>query len=350
MSHKTHASTAKGRAGLVTAATLPWRPLMVIGGVLLAMMAGATLWIVPAGNWFALTAALVGLGGVLALSGLALLLGQHRRASRGLERSSRRGYLLPAMIISLTLAFLASLVPLPLPYAWPSTVLFVVFVLSALWFAWRMIRTAAPAEYQRAQQAYQRGDHAAALALLDEVERDHPDDYGTLHLRALIYRQRRQYDRAREVSERLLELRPDLYYGYAELGLAFLAEGQPARARKPLRRATEVAPELAEGHFNLGIACAEAADDQGAVEALSRALRLGLNDSVTRAMARYHLFVALQALGRQDEAEVERRYLQRYAGVLRRWRHELREGSFSSSEQQKEETLIAAIERVTRPV
>jgi len=71
---------------------------------------------------------------------------------------------------------------------------------------------------------------------------------------------------------------------------------------------------------------------------------------VTRAMARYHLFVALQALGRQDEAEVERRYLRRYAGVLRRWRHELREGSFSSSEQHKEETLIAAIERVTRPV
>jgi tetratricopeptide (TPR) repeat protein len=344
--HEGIINIASKRRSFASTAAFPWRQLLLLGGALLAMMAGVTLVIAPEGGWFALTLGVTLLGVCMALTAGVLLVIQRQRRARGLEHVGRPAYLLPGMIGLLILALLASLLPLPQGYDWANTLLFLVLLGGALWLAWQMMRTAAPTEYQRAQQAYQRGEFDVALGLLDEVERQQPEYYGSYYLKALIYRQRRQFSPAREATERLLALRPDLYYGYAEQGLLLLAEGHPQEARIPLQRATEVAPELAEAYFNLGMAYAEEADHAGTVAALSRALYIGLSDGVTQLMARHYLVVALRDSGQREAAHREWLRLRRRMGTLRRWRRELSEGSLPAVERHKEEKLIAEIERL----
>lgn len=289
-------------------------------------------------------------GILIALLGAALLLSQQRQASRGLDGTMHngRGYTIAGVVVLLGLAFVLSLVPLPFPAAWMDNVLPLICVALAFWLGMRLLRAAAPLDYQRAQRAYMEGNLDVALALLRDVEEKRPDFYGTYHLRAMVRRQRKDYVAAREAANRLVALRPDLYYGYAELGLTLLEEAKPAEAREPLRRAVDLAPELPEGQFNLGMACTEAGDFEGAILPLKRALHLGLRDAVTGLMARYHLFRALEALGRHAEAEVELQRLRRRAGVLRRWREELGDSGQPASERRQEQALISAIERAIK--
>ena len=331
-------------------AVLPWRQFMVLGGVLVAMMAGATLMLAPKGGWLIATRAVLALSLFSALSGVILLLLHHRQASKGLDvaLSDRRGYALAGLIASLLLAFVSSFAPIPFPATWMNNVLPLLGVVLALWLGSRLLQGAAPLDYQRAQRAYAEGDFDTALALLRGLEGSHPDFYGTYHLQATIYRQRKDYEAARRAANRLIALQPELYHGYADLGLTLLEEARPAEAREPLRRAVELAPELPEGQFNLGMAYVEAEDYEKAIAPLRRALRLGLRDEITGVMARYHLFRALEALGRHAEAEVELRRLRRCSGVLKRWRRELSEDLRPAKERRQEQALLSAIERAAK--
>jgi len=323
---------------------------MLIGGVLLAVMAEATLLLTPGGNWLMATRAALAIGLFVALLGVALLLAQQHRASRGLDvaLSNGRGYVVAGMITLLALAFVFSFVPIPFPSAWMDNIPPFLCVGLALWLGSRLLWAAAPLDYRRAQRAYMEEDLDTALSLLRDLEENYPDFYGTYHLQAIIHRQRKEYTAAREAASRLIALRSELYYGYAELGLTFLEEGQPAEAREPLSRAAAIAPELPEGQFNLGMACAEAEDYEGAIIPLRRALRLGLRDEVTGMMARYHLFRALESLGRHAEAETELHHLRRRAGVLKRWRRELGDDLRPASERRQEQALISAIEQAIK--
>jgi tetratricopeptide (TPR) repeat protein len=323
---------------------------MLIGGAFLAVMASATLLLALSRAWLIVVRIAIALGVLIALVGLVLYLNQRRRASRGLDvgLSNGRALIAAGMIACLVLAFLFSILPIPVPSAWMENVLPLICLALAIWLGVRLAHGAAPMDYQHAQRAYQQGDLDAALGLLRGMEAKHPEFHGTYHLQAIIYRERKDFPAAYEAAKRLIALRPELYYGYAELGLTFLEEDRPAEARDPLRRASELAPDLAEGHFNLGMACAEAQDPEGAVAPFRRALRLRLRDEVTEMMARYHLYRALAALGRQAEAEVELRHLRHRAGVLRRWREELGDSARPASDRRREQALIAAIERALK--
>jgi tetratricopeptide (TPR) repeat protein len=123
---------------------------------------------------------------------------------------------------------------------------------------------------------------------------------------------------------------------------------KPQRAIAPLRRAAEIAPNLAEAHFNLGLAMVESHQQEPAIAALTRALRLGLPDEVTRLIARYHLFVALRASGQAERAAAELRLLRRQAGTLRRWRQAAAEGQVSADERRLVTALQQRIEQALK--
>jgi len=211
--------------------------------------------------------------------------------------------------------------------------------------AWRLVRSRAPLDYGRAKRAYSQGDDETALSLLSAAEERSPDYYGILHLRAMIYCDQGEYGAAREVCQRLIDLHPNLYYGYADLGLTLLAEGNPVEASTPLSKAVQIAPFLPEGYLNLGMACIEAKEDERAIDALCRALRLGFRDDVAELMTRYYLLHALERLGDHTRAEIERRRLRHRRGTLRRWRAELEGDMRQATSQSKERALLSAIER-----
>lgn len=331
-------------------AVLPWRQWMIFGGGLVAAMAGLALRLPPKGGWLPVTKITLAASLLSVLVGAILWLSRQRRTMRGLEVPSDNGrsYMWAGLSGALLAAFILSFAPIPFPAAWMSNILPILCMVLAAWLASRLLQSAAPLSYRQAQQTYTEGNLDTALTLLRGLEESHPDFHGTYHLQAIIHRQRENYEAARQAANRLIALQPKLYHGYADLGLTLLDEGRPSEAREPLRRAAELAPNLPEGQFNLGMACAEANDHEGASEALRRALRLGLHDRVTEAIARYHLFRALEALGRHAEAEAELRRLRRCKGILRRWRRELSEDPCAPKERRKEQALISSIERAIK--
>lgn len=331
-------------------AAWPWRAWLLIVGILLLLMAAVNWSFRLNGRWLWLTYGMAGAGTVASLAGAILLLTQRRRSARGIEIQAGlgRAYVLPTIIALFILAGVVALLPLPVRYDWMGNVFPALLAGIALWLGWGYMRSAAPLAYEQAQQAHKQGQDDMALALLRTLEQERPDFIGTYYLQAVIYRQRQDYADAHEASQRLITLRPDLYYGHAEQGLVFLAEGRPDEALAPLQRATQVAPDLPEGHFNLGMAYIEAHKYDQAIAALSRALRLGLRDAIAELIARYQLTVAFKALGNDQQAGRELRWLRRHGHTLDRWRNELSEGSLSLAERRKEHALVSAIERAIK--
>jgi len=337
-----------------TTAAFPWRGALIVVGILLAVLAWTSLRMVETtALWsWAQVAIFLGLG--CAVLGLALVLQQRQRAMRGLDpllANGRRVYLVPGLIVLVLLSLVVSLLPLPPSLVWVSTLLPILMLGLAIWMGFRLFRSVPPQSYLAAQRAYEEGRLDDALAELNTILNKQPDYYPAIHLRAVIYRQKSQYQAAYADAERLIALRPDLYYGHAEMGLTLLEDGQSPRACESLSLAAGLAPGLAEGHLNLGLARVEAQEYHGAVQSLAQALRMGLSDSVVQVMARYGLVVSFQALGDQQQAAREWRRLRRLRGVLKGWRRELTERPGPARSHRKELAMLAAVERaiVQRP-
>jgi tetratricopeptide (TPR) repeat protein len=339
-------------AGHPRTTSFPWRGALLVGGALIATLAWISLSTVQTSTRLRWTYSAIALGLGLALVGLLLILQQRRQAMRGLDPAladGRRVYLAPALAALILLSFVVSLLPLPRPLAWLGTLLPILLLALGVWLAVHLLRSVPPQAYSHAQRAYQEGQLNEALSGLRALQDQQPDYYPALHLQTVIHRQQNDCQAAYQDAEKLIGLRPDLYYGYAEMGLTLLEDGQPLRAGEPLRRATELAPALPEGYLNLGLARLEAEDYAGAIESLGQALRLGLTDQVAQLMARYGLLVAFRATGDQIQATREWRRLKRQRGVLRRWRRELAARAGSAMSRRKEQAFLAAIERaITR--
>jgi len=333
-------------------APIPWATIAIIGGALVMVMALVTLGLDPQGAIHAAVWVAVGLGGAVALAGALSLTWQRLRARRGLNpgAGSGRRPLWLAVLTLLFLAFLSAILPLPYPSPWLSLIAPILFLASAAALIWRLLGDVTPLAYHRALRAYREGDTSRALALVRQADEERPDDaaystYGVHHLEAILLREGGELSRARELADRLVAQRPELYYGHAEQGLIQLASGDAGAACEALERAVERAPHLAEGHYNLGMARVEAGDAAGAARALEDALRLGLPDEVTRLIAHYHLHRAYQDLNLPAEADAEERWLRRQGGTLRRWREAVAADiAAPRSRRRRDEAMIAAIE------
>lgn len=324
---------------------------MVLVGLFVAMMAYATSQLARQPLWRAAWLALAGAGFVAALAGGFAILARRARAGRGLapdDRGRRRAYYVAA-IGMLGLAFVGAMLPWPAGLDWAATALPLILIGGATWAAMKLLRSAPPGEFGRAQKAYAEGRVDEALGVLKDMVEQRPDFYGAYQLLAMIRRERGEYAQALQAARQLAALQPAMYHGYAEEGLTYLAQGRPAAAIAPLKRAAEIAPNLATAHFNLGAAYAESAGADSAspeaIASLRRALSLGLRDEPTQLIARYYLARALKASGQAEAAEKERRALRRNRGALRRWRDELAQDSRPAHQRAEDQRLIAAIEK-----
>ncbi|MBM3187314.1 MAG: hypothetical protein FJZ90_01160 [Chloroflexi bacterium] len=319
-----------------------WRQILTIAGAMVALLAWMTLAILPAGPW--LVAARVTIAAASACAGASLLwlLVRRQLALRGtaLGYNGAGVYTAPAMVVLLIASLAFALWPMPPGYDWLGTVGTALCMALALALGLSLARNGTPVAFRQAQYAHRQGDDHGALALLARLERERPDFYGTYQLYAHIHRKRGDYASAAAACERLIAMRPELYFGYAELGLTLLAADKPAEARRVLQKAAETAPRLPQAHFNLGMAYVQLGEQASALDALSCALRLGLRDQVAQVIARYHLMNAFVSLGYSRQARTEWRRLRRARGVLARWRSET-DGATPLAGQR----LIAEIER-----
>lgn len=336
-----------GRARLPRTTELVWPMLALVGGVLLAFMAWATLTYLEIGPWRAPLQLALGGGLAAALLGLASALIRRGRALRGtrLGRGPAGAYAWPAIVGLLFLAFILALWPMPYRWEWVSTLVTVLCVVGALLIALSLARSGPSPLLSQAQRAFREGHDEKAQALLKQLAEDSPDDYGLHYLTAMLQRHRRHYEQALQSCDRLIALRPELYFGHAERGLTLLATGATVEGLEALEKAVAIAPNLSQAHFNLGVARAEVGEAAGALPALARALRLGLRDDVARMIARHHLVCVLVSLGHQQRARKEWRRLRRQRRTLRQWRIEGIDSHLLATARHGQTSLAAEIER-----
>ncbi len=120
---------------------------------------------------------------------------------------------------------------------------------------------------------YMAGDASGALALLDRLLADRPDDLDVAEFAGVLALQAGKAGRAVLHLARVAELRPGPQ-SLNNLALALKAQGRPTEYLATLRQAAAMAPHQAAIHANLGHALAAAGMAGEAVEAYGRAVAL----------------------------------------------------------------------------
>lgn len=158
-------------------------------------------------------------------------------------------------------------------------------------------------EAKRAGPARPAGVVDAALAGVPAAARD-------LYERALRAAQTGDRKQAVEHLKGAVRIHPAFSLAHNELGVQYMALGQPERAAETLREAVRLAPEVAMLHLNYGLVLIQLKRSEDAEASLREALRR----DAALALARLYLGRVLIKLARLDEAEAELRAALRDGG------------------------------------
>lgn len=149
-----------------------------------------------------------------------------------------------------------------------------------------------------AEQLLRQGRGQPAAEALGDLES--AGDPGALTFVARVAAGRQEWERARGLLLRVLEIRPDAARAAVDLGLISMAQQQPEAARRYLEAGLAVDPTLADGWNALGVIRAEEGDVEGAVEAWRKAVAA----EPRMVTVHYNLAMALARSGRFAEAAV----------------------------------------------
>ncbi len=152
--------------------------------------------------------------------------------------------------------------------------------------------------FQEAVALHTSGRIADAEARYTEIldqDANHPD---ALHLLGVLKLQQGHADKAVELIERAVSLKPDSAEMHVNLGAAHRSNENPAKAAGVYRRSLDLNPDMDAAHFNLGHALKEMEDFEGAAKAYTTYLAKNPND----AEALNILGDTYLKLGRYDDA------------------------------------------------
>lgn len=129
-----------------------------------------------------------------------------------------------------------------------------------------------------ATQYFVAGQTGPALALLEQLRQEKPDDIALLSHLGEVYV---VAGRAREgvaILEQVVARDPRQFEAYVNLASGYLGQGDFARARAAIDRAIAVNPELGRAYETKGLILWRGGDERSAVEAFSEAIRYDPRD------------------------------------------------------------------------
>jgi tetratricopeptide (TPR) repeat protein len=153
----------------------------------------------------------------------------------------------------------------------------------------------------RTSKLMKQGRTKEALALMEQLREQHPDDRQLLNNLSVAYRASGQADRAFEVLLAGLEHHPDYFPFHLNISSDYQRMGDTEQALDHLRKVVEIKPTLAEGWERIGSIHFAGGDMEAALAAFEQAARSDPGST------QYLLYcgIILGRLGRWDEA-VER--------------------------------------------
>lgn len=149
-----------------------------------------------------------------------------------------------------------------------------------------------------ALEYFRAGRFAEAEAAYAEIIAHEPDQFVCLHHLGLIAHQRGEHAAAVRLIERALAVKPDYVEALSNLGAIYRALGDTHASLAAARQAIAVAPDFAQAHSNLG----NALEDEGLLDAALAAYKqaASLNPNFVEAHTNYAN--VLRKLGRHKEA------------------------------------------------
>lgn len=151
---------------------------------------------------------------------------------------------------------------------------------------------------EQAIALHKAGDIEAAEKAYRELLAAEPENFEALHFLALIRQDAGALDEALDLTEKAIELQPEVGTYHATLGGIRYAQGDLPAARANYEHALSLNPNLPEGHNTLGFLQLQMGEPETAEKTLNTALRLD-PDSVS---VHANLAQVALALGRVDEA------------------------------------------------
>lgn len=154
---------------------------------------------------------------------------------------------------------------------------------------------------QQALQLHQQGAVEKAQAIYQDILKQHPNHFDSLHLLGISYIQTGQPAKSLELIGKALKINPRLAQVHNNLGKAYKDLGQFKNAIVAYEKALVIKPDYAEAYVNRGSALLEIDRPAEALEDFDKALALNPNLSA----AHINRGNALKSLLRLEEAIVQ---------------------------------------------
>jgi predicted Zn-dependent protease len=125
----------------------------------------------------------------------------------------------------------------------------------------------------------QQGDNLAAIGAMNDLLARFPNDKHVLYLTSEWVYMQQDYERARKMMEKILEIDPSFPPALNMLGYSYIETGdpEPARAINFLKRYATLEPNQPNPQDSLGEVLRYAGDDQGSLEHYAAALKIITN-------------------------------------------------------------------------
>jgi tetratricopeptide (TPR) repeat protein len=174
-------------------------------------------------------------------------------------------------------------------------------------------------EYQQAIRHLRNNEFAEAIALVDALIANEPDEPGHYRFRADLHRLSGDLPAAMADYQRVVELNPESGQGYVGLAEVHAQQDDYRTAREFALSALEREPRYWLNAYNLGLIADRLEDPAEAIEHLEQALRLGLPHSRYRLLVRLWLARNSARQGQMDTAQQHLDRLRREAAGLHEW-------------------------------
>ena len=144
-----------------------------------------------------------------------------------------------------------------------------------------------------------RGELATALPMIWTLVKQDPSDADNLYHLGVVYSELRQYSKASEILERLIQIAPQHVYGLTALGVAEIGSGNLKIGEEWLSKAVRIQPKNRWALRNLGACLMK----QGRFEEASKVLRRCLGEAPKDVNVIVGLAESLEAMGQVDEVD-----------------------------------------------
>jgi tetratricopeptide (TPR) repeat protein len=184
-----------------------------------------------------------------------------------------------------------------------------------------LTRSRMPIEYHQAIKHLRKNEYDQAAKVMDAIITAEPDHANHYRFRAEIFRLWGKFKLAVRDYHKMAQLDPRSPVAYNGLAEVYLQTGDYDKAQEAAHKAVDLAPDDWVTYYNLGMIEDRLKDSQSVIADLTKALTLKVPDARHRLLIHLYLTRAYTIMGQTSEAENQLQILKRHTSGLEEWKN-----------------------------